>query len=321
MAEAAGYLALVTRTNPLGSADSLLGRPDTDAVLRQALDQAAELAADAVQQAWDMTGADDSVAVNWLLEDIARIFSASAHLRGLIRHAHASVPRREFTPGVSSPGTHPSQRAAEERADAVRDAVLGWARKAALRVRMAAGMAGGAGSAVALIDSALAREAAGERLAKRWRAHPESPSCCFWCRRLNGVTIPLRASFAPYLGGPAAMPQARERRVASPAGERRYGLRLGEQIIYTNPPRLYHGRLQGPLLHPFCRCRLEIVHAAGPPGAAPAGSGGHPAPGRFLSAADVRDMPGDAYQADLAFLKAAAHELGQVLRRLAEGSG
>jgi hypothetical protein len=321
VAEAAAYLALVTRSNPLGSADVLLARPDTSAVLQQALGEARQAAEDLVSQAWDETGApagDDTV-LGHLLGDIGRIFGNLAHLHGLIRHAHASVPARRFEPGVTRPGEHPSQRAAEERAVAVRDALLGWGRQAALRARMAVHTAEGAGRTAAVLADALAREAAGERLAKRWRAHADSPTCCLWCRRLNGVTIGLRESFAPYLGGPVAMPQSRTRRVATPAGERRYGMQAGSRIIYTQPPRPYRGRLQGPLLHPFCRCRLEIVRMGGET-AAPGDAAAAP-PVRFLSAADVRDMTADEYEADLAFLQAAVYELDQVLKRLAGGGG
>jgi len=304
MAEAAGYLALVTRVNPLGSADALLARPDIDALLSGALDQARALAEDLVQQQWYAAGppASEDETLRHLLDDIARIFDALAHLRGLVRTAHASVPVQGFISGVTEPGDHPSARAAEERGTAVRDAILAWARKAALRARMAA----------------MAREAAGEHLAKRWRAHVESPSCCLWCRRLNGVTIGLRESFAPYLGGPVAMPQTSARRVATPAGERRYGLPTGERIVWTHPPRPYRGKLQGPLLHPLCHCRLEIVVVGSAAEIPPESSAGG---GAFLAAQAVRDMSEDDYQADRAFLQAAVHELDQVLKRLAGGRG
>jgi hypothetical protein len=219
---------------------------------------------------------------------------------------------------VSVPGEHPGQRAAEERADAVRDALLTWGRQAALRARMAAHMAQGAGAASAVLAGALAREAAGEHLRKRWRAHTESPTCCYWCRRLNGVTIGLRESFAPYLGGPVAMPQSRERHVATPAGVAKYGLPVGRKIALTHPPRPYHGKLQGPLLHPFCRCELEIVRT-GDNTDMPSDAG--QAPAGFISADDIRDMTGDQYEADRAFLQAAVHELDQMLKRLAEGGG
>lgn len=320
VAEAAGYLALVTRANPRGTADELLRRPDTDAVLLQALDEARSAAEEVVQRAWysagGLTGEDETL--GHLLDDIGKTFGDLAHLRGLVRHAHASVPRQRFTPGVNRPGEHPDQRAAEERADAVRDALLGWGRQAALRSRMAVHMAEGAGAAAAVLAGAAEREARGEVLRKRWRAHTDSPSCCYWCRKLNGVTIGLRESFAPYLGGPVAMPQSQHRHVATPAGERKYGLPVGRRIVYTQPPRPYHGRLQGPLLHPFCRCWLEIVRTDG---SASVPSGDVEPPVRFVSADDIQDMPEDEYQADLAFLQAAVHELDQLLKRLAGGGG
>lgn len=321
VAEAAGYLALVTRNNPQGSADDLLRRPDTDAVLREALDESRQQAEELVRSAWyagdDLTG-DDEV-LGHLLDDIGRIFGDIGHLRGLVRHAHASVPPRRFVPGVTPPGEHPAQRAAEQRAGAVRRALLDWGRQVALRSRMALHTAEGSGAAAAVLARALQREAAGEDLRKRWRAHADSPSCCHWCRKLNGVTIGLRESFTPYLGGPAAMPQDREMHVRTPQGERRYGLPAGERVVYTHPPRPYHGRLQGPLLHPFCRCRLEIVRAGQPAEVSPGpAAAARPA---FVSAAGVRGMPDDEYEADRAFLEAAVHELDQVLKRLAGGGG
>lgn len=320
VAEAAGYLALVTRNNPEGTADALLRRPDTDAVLQQALDEARSAAGELVQQAWysagDVTSEDETL--SHLLDDMGAIFGNLAHLRGLVRHAHASVPGRRYVPGVTPPGEHPDQRAAEQRADAVRDALLAWGRQAALRSRMAVHMAEGTGAAAAVLAAAIEREAQGEKLRKRWRAHTESPSCCYWCRKLNGVTTGLRESFLPYLGGPVAMPQSGERHVATQAGERKYGLPAGRRIVYTQSPRPYHGRLQGPLLHPFCRCWLEIVRTDG--SADVPSDRGEPS-ARFVSADDVRDMPGDEYEADLAFLQAAVHELDQMLKRLAEGGG
>lgn len=320
IAEAAGYLALVTRTNPAGTADDLLRRPDTDAVLLQALDEARSAAEEVVRRAWysagDVTSEDETL--GHLLDDIGRTFGDLARLRGLVRHAHASVPREPFRRGVHSPGEHPDQRAAERRADAVRDVLLAWGRQAALRSRMAVHMAEGAGAAAAVLAGAIEREARGEVLRKRWRAHTDSPSCCYWCRKLNGVTIGLRESFAPYLGGPVAMPQSQHRHVATQAGERKYGLPVGRRIVYTQPPRPYHGRLQGPLLHPFCRCWLEIVRTGGSV-SVPSGEGEPPA--GFVSADDIRDMPEDEYEADLAFLQAAVHELDQMLKRLAEGGG
>lgn len=329
LAEVAAYLALITRTNPLGSADALLGRPDVDAMLREALDEAQTSAEAYVEQAWLMTGAPDSALYERLMSDVARQFGALSHLHGLIRHAHASVLRREFSAGADEPGSHPSRAAADQRAEAVSQAVLGWGRQVATRARMTLSTAEGFGTTQAVLEDALEREAAGEKLRKRWRRNPRSDSC-LWCRRLDGVTIALRASFAPYLGGPAVLSTPGTRRVATPAGARRYHLPVGSAIVYTHPPRLYHGDLQGPLLHPFCECRLEITRLAGAAdvssgggqedtGSAVAGSPAPLMPGGFLAASDVRAMPEEQYEAGLALLLAAAGEFDRVLRRLAEG--
>lgn len=326
LAEAAAYLALITRTNPLGSADALLGRPDAEAVLRDALEEALAEAEAYVEQGWLMSGAAESAMYQRLMADVARQFAALSHLRHLVRTAHASVPRREFVPGSDEPGTNPSREAAERRAGAVSQAVLGWARQAATRARMTLSSAEGFGTTEAVLEDALEREEAGERLFKRWRRNRRSDSC-LWCRRLDGVTIGLRASFASYLGGPAVLSTPGTRHVATPAGAARYRLPVGAPIVYTHPPRLYHGDLQGPLLHPFCECRLEIVTAPGttavPSGGGQEGKGSavirSPAPqdrGGFLAASDVRAMPEDQYEADLALLLAAAGELERVLRRL-----
>lgn len=329
LAEAADYLALVTKTNPLGSAAALLGRPDVTAVLREALAEARASAEAYVEQAWAGTGAvPDHVLYERLLGDVTRQFARLDHLRAAIRTAHASVPRREFTPGTDTPGSHPSREAAERRAEAVRRAVTGWGTQVAVRARMTLNSAEGLGSTAALLEAATDRLGAGERLLKRWRRNPQSASC-IWCRRLDGVTIGLRDSFAPYLGGPTVLSRGPARRVATPAGAARYRLPVGAPIIYTHPPRLYHNDLQGPLLHPWCLCKLEIIRAPG--GAAVPSSGGQddtgsagqlrpaPAPGGFLAASDVRAMPEGQYEADLAVLLAAAGELDRVLRRLADG--
>lgn len=322
LAELADYLALITRTNPRGSADALLGRPDVAAALVAAMGEGRESAMTWIEQGWLEAGAaEDHPTYARLQGDITRIFADPGHLRGLIRHAHASVPRDPFTPGVHAPGDTPDSDAAAARAEAVRAAVTGWGRQAAQRARMALSAAQGYGRTVAALEAAELFLESGERVMKRWARNPLSDSC-IWCRRLDGVTLPPGESFAPYLGGPAVLHGASARRVATPAGAARYKLPVGAPIIYTHPPRLYHGDLQGPLLHPFCECKLEIVRAPGPP-AVPseqAAGRGHPAPsGGYLAASDVRAMPEDQYQADLAFLRAAAQELGQVMRRLAEG--
>jgi hypothetical protein len=325
VANAAAYLSLVTRTNPLGSADDLLRRPDVDAMLREALDESRENALAAVQQAWWLAGAPEDATYRRLLADITRNFASLPHLHGLVRHAHASVGSREFSPGVSEPGSHPSAEAADARSAAVSSSLASWGRQAALRARMTVSSAEGLAATFAALEDA---RAAGGSARKTWHRDPASSSC-IWCRRLDGVTISLGGSFAPYLGGPVILPRAAARKVATRAGSARFGLPVGSPIIYTHPPRLYHGDLQGPILHPFCSCRLEITRT---PGSSPVPSwdGGQdgggsrsPAPiapaSAFLAASDVRGMAEDRYLADLAFFRAAVHELGQVLRRLADG--
>jgi hypothetical protein len=182
------------------------------------------------------------------------------------------------------------------------------------------------GRTAAAIESALLYSA-GAR--KRWDRNPASDSC-IWCRRLDGVIIELAESFAPYLGGPAVMPTAAARRVATEAGAAKYKLPVGAAIIRTNPPRLYHGDLQGPLLHPGCECKLQIVRIPGG-GAVPSGGGQDgrvpsgdesPAPqvaGGFLAASDVRAMPEDQYRAGLALLRAAVRGMDTAMRGLSEG--
>jgi hypothetical protein len=305
-APAAGYLALVVQSSPDSSADDLLRRPDIDAELTSALESARSAALAVTGQAWFAAGAGSTSVYRHLLSDVSAVFDALPHLRGLIRRAYAPAGA-----GLD---------AARDRAAAVQAAVLRWARQAAVRARMTVSMAEGAGAASSVLADALARDAEGAPLRKRWLAHIERGNCCIWCRRLHGVTVGLRESFAPYLGAPAELPHTQARQVRSPAGERRYGLPLGSRIIYTHPPRLYHGELQGPLLHPFCQCRMEIVPAAGQAASSwPRVRRLSSSPAGFLTAASVRAIPDEQYEAQVTFMKAAVHELGLVLQKLSEG--
>jgi len=325
--ELAAYLSLITRANPRGSAAALLARPDVAAMLNEAMSEGHESAMTYIEQGWLATGADPADPVYARLQaDADRIFGAPGRVRDLIARAHASVPRREFEPGRDQPGTNPGRDAAERRAAAVAAALTGWGRQAAQRARMALGAAEGMGRTAAAIESA---QLYSDGARKRWDRNPASDSC-IWCRRLDGVTLGLRDSFAPYLGGPAVMPTAGARRVATEAGAAKYKLPVGAAIILTQPPRLYHGDLQGPLLHPSCECRLQIVRS---PGSAAVPSGGSqssqeaagdqtPAPqvaGGFLAASDVRAMPEDQYRAGLALLRAAVRGMDTAMRGLAEG--
>jgi hypothetical protein len=328
LANAAAYLALITRANPRGSAAALLARPDVTATLREALSEGHEAAMAYIEQGWLGTGADpEDLGYARLQGDVDRIFDALGQLRDRISAAHASVPPRGFIQGADAPGSNPGRDAAERRAEAVAAAVTGWGRQASQRARMALSAAQGLGRTAAAIETATLHSAAGEMARKRWHRNPASASC-LWCRRLDGVTIGLGESFAPYLGGPAALPGASARRVATEAGSAKYNLPVGAPIIYTQPPRLYHGDLQGPVLHPYCECWLQIVRNPG--GAAVPSGGGQdetgtagepPAPqvGGFLAASDVRAMPEDEYRAGLALLRAAVHGMDQAMRGLAEG--
>jgi hypothetical protein len=244
------------------------------------------------------------------MADVGRAYDVLARLRGLVRHAHTSVARPAGRP---APGSNPATAAARERGEAVQDALLAWGRQVAVRNRMTVSAAEGTGRTEALLDAA---ELLDGSQVKTWRARP---GCCLWCARLNGVTIGLRESFAPHLGGPVRTGGTPPRTVATPAGARRFGLPEGSPIIYTHPPKLHRSDLQGPLLHPFCQCHLVISGVPGGTPAVPSGDDHGVAPAGFLTAAGVRAMPADVYRAQMAFLRAAAHELDQVLKRLAGG--
>jgi hypothetical protein len=98
-------------------------------------------------------------------------------------------------------------------------------------------------------------------------------------------------SFLPHLGGPADL-----------TGHGRL----------TQPPRPYRGELQGPPLHPHCRCRLAVVTEA----SGADRDSAEPAAYRFVTAAQIRALPEEKYKGLTAFLRAAVHELAQALARL-----
>lgn len=268
---AARYLALVAASDPDGSADSLLARPDVSAVLADALEEARSAVAQLVLRQW--ADAPVSPILSRLLADVDRQYAALSHLRGLVRHAHAAA----------APAGRPA---------AVRHAVLGFSRQVSLRSRLTAAVAETAARTSVTLAEGEARRAAGEKVSKRWVVRRDGQAC-HWCRRLDGVTIGMDDSFLPYLGGPADL-----------SGHGRL----------TRPPKPYHGELQGPPLHPRCRCRLMVVTRTGP---------GYelarlvpPARQALFTASQIRAMPEYRYQALASFLQAALHELGQVLRRI-----
>lgn len=159
------------------------------------------------------------------------------------------------------------------------------------------------------------------------RDNGTDPRSCFWCRRQHGLTIGLDESFLPHLGGPVAFGHDRIRHVATPAGERRSHMGIGSPIIYIHPPKPNRGKLQGPLLHPDCRCELEIVsakRAARTPrpehgddrkpqsAQAPQISRSARSTVRFHCCGDP-GLPEDRYRALIAFLTAASHDRSQLV--------
>jgi hypothetical protein len=315
-AQLADYIALVVRNNPYGSADALLARPDVEAMAAQALEDARNLVATQLEAEWNSAEASQTAYYQHLLDDIEAQYSAP-HLRHLIRHAHASVPHAHFIVGVTPPGQHPAMEAAISRAAAVRRAIVGFGRGALASHELSLQVARTAAQTAAVLEAGEEREAAGEQVRKRWVARRDGKTC-MWCRFLDGTVVPLHAQF-PLPGPVAVQHESATRHVATPAGEARYHQLIGTPIIWTHPPRLYHGLLPGPPLHPRCRCRIVLVAVQEEGGQVTPG-GRSPAPqaaGEYLAAVDIRAMPEAKYRSLMAFLRAAIHELGQVLRRLA----
>ncbi len=318
-AYAARYIGLLVQNNPQGSVSGLLTRPDVDAVLQETLDRARETAADAVRQGWAEAGGPPHEYLSWLVDDIDRSYDALGRTRAEIRAAYASAPARHFRPGVTRPGSTPLAESARDRAEAVRRAVLGIGTAIALRNRITLEVALAAARTQREIAAGTLREESGERVLKQWWCSSDPPDdrTCHWCRILHKVAVPLHGNF------PAGQP-------ADLTGHGRL----------TRPPRLYHGMLPGPPLHPGpCRCEIKIIAdlPPAPEGEVPSGSGqggaktaaaphqkvsgsseqsGLTGSGSLLAASDIRELPEDRYQALLHFLKAATHELGQVLGRL-----
>jgi hypothetical protein len=316
-AQLADYIALVVRNNPYGSADALLARPDVEAMVAQALEDARELVTARLESEWNSADASQTAYYQHLLDDIEARYASPAHLRGLIRHAHASVPQAHFIVGVTPPGTVPSMEAAIQRAAAVRRAIMGFSRDVSHRHDLTFQVARTAAQTAAVLEEGAVREAAGEQLKKRWVAKKDGKTC-MWCRFLDGTTVPLSAQF-PLPGRVAVQHAVPDRRVATEAGEARYHQRIGTKIIWTHPPKPWHGMLPGPPLHPRCRCRIVLVPVQQEGGQATPGQRS-PAPqvaGEHLAASDIRAMPEPRYRSLMAFLRAAVHELGMVLKRLA----
>jgi hypothetical protein len=283
------YLALITRNNPHGSLRQLFARPDVSAEFSSTLEEARDLAMQAVEDAWyGQGGPRGHQVLDHLLHDVERAYSPRL-LRTMVRTAFLSVPTGQFIPGVSVPGSNPAMESAQARAQAVQDTVSAFASRALYRNSLTIDVAAGH----ARTEAQIADAPPGSY--KRWRAHVGSPVCCHWCRMLDGVTIPVRESFLSHL---------------APAAD------LTGHGHLTQPPHPYKNRLPGPRLHPHCQCWLEIV--AGPEAESVPPEGGQVAPNApgYLSASEIRAMPEENYGSLVTFLRASAHELGQLLRRL-----
>ncbi len=124
---------------------------------------------------------------------------------------------------------------------------------------------------------------------KQWVATAADP--CPSCRALNGTILPVDAEFDPYV---AASDKWR-------------------------PPKVWRD-LQGPPRHPNCRCRLlylpsdggqvQQITSADPPAGTPT----------RLSAADVRNMPAQRFNALVSYFKAAARKLISLIRNRKSGN-
>lgn len=313
-AYAARYVSLLAANNPTGSSASVLARPDVDAVLSDALSRARETATDAIRQEWAQAGGPQAQYLTWLLDDVDRSYDALGLLRNAIRRAWSEV-----VPGPSEPGTNSTTAAGRARADVIRQAILELGDSIALRNELSLVVAQAAARSMAEIERGHDLERAGSTAYKQWKCRTKPGTdipddrVCHWCRALHNMVVPIRSNF--------------------PAGE---PTDLNGRGNMTRPPRTYHGVLPGPPRHPRCRCHLVIVteltgravsseSSGGQEGTATVRSpqagggvvGGTPqAPEGFLAAADIREMPEDRYQSLLAFLKAAVHELAQVLGRI-----
>lgn len=258
LAAAIAYIREAAEEDPSQTVSEVLERQDVRDMVGATFGEARSYVIEALLEDWAEGGGEEEAVLNHLLGDVDRLYGG-------------------FTPA------HAARRLHDEGEK--------WARTLALRSMMAVQHAARYSAQTAVLERA---EQDDPGQFKRWKAHPENPACCFWCRRLHGVTIPLRADFGPYLGGPAI-------------------LSSGGRV--THPPKTYHGKLLAPPLHPWCECELEIVSPGGArvPSAG-AGEGLSALP--FLASSDIRAMPSAKYRLLIEYLRAAAHELGLVLRRL-----
>jgi hypothetical protein len=294
------HLGLVIRNNPAGTIQEILARPDINQGLGSALGAAQEQALAAVTTAWP-TGGSASPTLQHLQEDVSRAYDDAAHqITQAVTAAWHAVPQQDFAPGVSTPGTTPALTVAAQRATAAQEAAARVARSIALRNSLSASVASSAGPAETLISAARADSAVtGRQYGKRWVSRRIPGVTCPWCWDLHGTVVPLDEEF-PH---PVPMPRQGHHEKPHP----------------VKPPKLWHGVLFQCPLHPHCQCRIEIVllsDAEPEPDVAPEAPQ-HP----YLSSKDIAAMPEERYQGLIGFLRAALHELGQVIARLLSGNG
>jgi hypothetical protein len=293
---AAAFTGYVRRVSDSALSPALImNRPDMIGALATAVRTADGHAATLVRQAWQHGGGDPGS--RYLGAAVSDTSRSLADLHGQI----SGIVREE----LASPKPDVAGR--------VQQAVSGVVAEAVTRMRMSLESAAGASHTEAVIAEGRRLQQQGQHVMKVWRSRL-SRRTCRWCRALDGAMVPLDDDF-PH-GDPVALEQERTRRVATPAGVRRYRRSVGQPIIFTHPPRVWLGRLAGPKRHPRCECWLElhILTEAGPP---PARLRSEETGGRmYVRASDIAELPESQYTGIVGFLRAATHELGQVLRRL-----
>lgn len=283
------HLTLVIQTNPETSdARELLDRPDIHQALTDALADAHGAARAAVEQAAQLAGDQSSQYQLAIAHDVDSLYAnAAAQIRGVAVTAFNSVPQpHPYTPGVDQLGSNPVFEAGQARARAVGAALTRQVSDIALRNGLSVNVAGSRSHTETVVEEALRRYQAGEDIWLEWRSQLVPGVTCPWCWALHGHRVRPGQEY-PHPGQ---------------AGRRR-------------PPRLYQGVLHGPPMHPNCRCWLVIVTSSGDP----APEAPEPPPAEFVTSTDIAAMPEEKYSGLLAFLKAALHELGQLLKKLVSG--
>lgn len=295
----AALAALAVRGDSTVGPVAVMRRSDVQALLGGAVAAAQQLTQSLVAQAWGAAqGPEESETLWQILEDVQRAYEeAPAAIRLAVASAYHDAPL-------------------PQRAEAVARAIREQADKLVLRGKLSVGMASSGSHTAAVLASGARVAEQGYQVSKRWNSRRTSRTCR-WCLELDGLAIPLDAEF-PH-GAPLELPHARTRQVRTEAGSHRYRTAIGAPIIMTRPPSVYGGVLLGPPRHPRCECWIDLLVSG--PGQPPPGTAPVPRPHVVLGpshmlASDVAAMPDAQYRGMMAFLRAATHELGQLLRRV-----